>query len=434
MIEELSIAANQSHWLISVFIVTSTLSMLLVPHLISKFSLHKTFNWSLILFIVASMIGANLNSLWPLILCRALQGIVMGTLSIVAIITLFEAYPIEKRGRAGAIFGMGVAMGPTLGPTLSGIIVDWWGWRATFYIPTILSFISLALCWKILPRKRVDTTKKLDITGFTLLTIIIFGFFTSVSVLSDRHWPGLLTTTLLGILALLTLLWWKHQRRCPEPLLDLTLFQHPIFNAVGLVSFVYGMGLWGSAFMLPLFLQQSLEMSVWNTGMVMLPSGLFLCLTLPFGGRLADSIAARSVVSLGLVSLSCSFVLLGLGVGHSSFIAIAGLIVLSRGLGLGLMIPSLDATATRALPGEKMTDGVAMMNFLRQLGGALSPTLLSLLLHWRIEANKLLGYEELPALQLAYEECLLGLGLLFALSLLAAWYLPRVRFSHQVIQ
>jgi MFS family permease len=241
-----------------------------------------------------------------------------------------------------------------------------------------------------------------------------------------------LLTTGLAALCLLALLLTlgRQQLRCPEPLLQLGFFKYPIFSAIAFVSFIYGMGLWGSAFLLPLYLQQAVGLSVWDTGMVMLPSGLFLCLTLPFGGRMADGIPARYVVSLGLLSLSCSFLLLGLGVGHDSFIAIAALIVLSRGLGLGLMIPSLDATATRALPAEEMAEAVALMNFIRQLGGALSPTLLSMLLYWRIQANTTLVDDPLAATQAGYSEALLGLAVMFGLSLLAAWQLPRRRFSH----
>lgn len=404
--------------------------MLLVPHLISNFSLKQTFNWSLIAFIAASFLGGALDSLLPIIFCRAIQGIAMGILAVAAIITLFEIYPIEKRGQAGAFFGVGMAIGPTLGPTLSGIIVEWWGWRATFYTPSILAIISLVLCWKALPSKRVDNNTPLDKRGFALLTLITFGFFGSLTYLSDHQWPTRLSVVLLSVITLLTVIWWKQQRRCAHPLLALSLFEYPVFNATSLVSFVYGMGLWGSAFLLPLYLQQSVGMSVWDTGMVMLPSGLFMCLIIPLGGRLADNIAARTVVFIGLLALSCSFLMLGLNVAQSSFIGIALLIVLSRGLGLGMIIPSLDATATRALPSDKMSDGVAMSNFLRQLGGALSPTLLSLFIHWRTTANTLKLNDESLGIKAAYDESLLALALLFALSLIATWKLPNQRFSN----
>ena len=95
-----------------------------------------------------------------------------------------------------------------------------------------------------------------------------------------------------------------------------------------------------------------------------------------------------------------------------------------------MIIPSLDATATRALPSDKMSDGVAMSNFLRQLGGALSPTLLSLFIHWRTTANTLKLNDESLGIKAAYDESLLALALLFALSLIATWKLPNQRFSN----
>lgn len=425
MIDELNIDVSQSHWLVSIFIMTSTLSMLLVSNLISHFSLKTTYIGFLLLFIAASIVGGSLNSLWPIIVCRAIQGVSLGVLSVIALITLFDAYPVEKRGHAGAIFGLGVAVSPTLGPTLSGFVVELWGWRATFYSPLLLAFISLAMCWKVLPGKTISTKKPLDIYGFVLLSVILFSLLAGISYLQQQHWPGLPTLLFVASMAISCWLLWQQEKRCPHPLLLLRLFQYPAFTAAAIVSFVYGMGLWGSAFILPLYLQQAIHMSAWDTGMVMLPSGLVLCIMMPVGGHMADKYPARWVVMLGLFAFASSFLLMGWGLAHSSFVLLALLITLSRGLGLGIMTPSLDATATRALPGSDMTDGVAMMNFLRQLGGALSPTLMMLLLAWRTKANNALS-ETTEADQLllsSYNESLFGLGLLFLFSMISAWYL-----------
>ena len=110
-------------------------------------------------------------------------------------------------------------------------------------------------------------------------------------------------------------------------------------------------------------------------------------------------------------------ILIGLGAGYGSFIPLAILIAISRGVGLGLMIPSLDATATRAIPSDDMADGVAVMNFLRQLGGAFSPMLIMLILEWRIATN--------TELIDGYHQTFLAVGLLFLLSIMVAWRLPK---------
>ena len=113
------ISTSQSHWLLSIFITASTLSLLLTGKLISKYSIRQTFLWFLSIFIVTSIIAGVGHNFYLLIFCRAAQGASMGVLSVVAIISMYQAYPVERRGHAGAIFGIGIAMGPTLGPTIA---------------------------------------------------------------------------------------------------------------------------------------------------------------------------------------------------------------------------------------------------------------------------------------------------------------------------
>jgi EmrB/QacA subfamily drug resistance transporter len=420
--EEFSVTASKSHWLVSIFISTSTLSLLLTAKLISKFSIRHTFTGFLLLFIATSVLGGFTHNFTILIFCRAAQGAAMGVLSVVAIISMYQAYPIERRGHAGAVFGFGIAMGPTLGPTLAGIIVEYWGWRSVFFAPLPLAVVSLFLSNKILPDESFANDKSFDKIGFALLSITMLGAMSGLSYLQLSGWPLVQTLAIGGLITGLFIAFCRQQKNHLNPLLEISLFKYPVFAAASVISFAYGMGLWGAAFFLPLYLQNAVLMSAWDTGMVMLPSGLVLCLILPISGRLADTLAPKLVVTIGLLAFGSALTLIGLGLGNESFIPLAILIALSRGLGLGMMIPSLDATATRALPSKDLAEGVSVINFLRQLGGAFSPTILMLILEWRLTKNKDLPVHD--GILHSYHETFLAIGLLFLLCLLAARKLP----------
>lgn len=415
---EFAISTAQSHWLVSIFITASTLSLLLTSQLISQYSIRHTFLWFLAIFIATSIIAGVGHNFYVLIACRAAQGASMGVLSVVAIVAMYQAYPIERRGHAGAIFGIGIAMGPTLGPTVGGMLVELGGWRSVFFAPLPLALISFFLCQRILPNDTVASDKRFDSIGFILISLAILGTMSSLSYLQQQHWPAPTSIMLLVLMTALFIGFYRQQQRHEQPLLHIALFKYPTFAIAAVIAFVYGMGLWGSAFFVPLYLQNALHMSAWDTGMVMLPSGLFLCLVLPLAGHMADTMAPRIVVSIGLFAFGAALTLLGLGYGQAGFISLAALITLSRGLGLGMMIPSLDATATRALPSEALSEGVAIMNFLRQLGGALSPALLMAILEWRSHVN---GAEAIVA---NYHHTAMAIGALFLACIIASMMLP----------
>ena len=248
----------------------------------------------------------------------------------------------------------------------------------------------------------------------------MLGAMIGLSYLQQSHWPIIATIVICSLLVALFWGFCYQQKRQAHPLLEISLFKFPTFTVAAIIAFIYGMGLWGSAFFLPLYLQNALHMSAWDTGMVMLPSGLLLCLILPVAGRMADNLAPKLVVSIGLLAFGCALTLLGLGLGQIGFISLAALIALSRGLGLGMMIPSLDATATRALPSEALAEGVAIMNFLRQLGGAFSPIILILVLDWRTRVNGAVT----GGLIASYQETLFAIGVLFLLCIFASRLLP----------
>ena len=183
------------------------------------------------------------------------------------------------------------------------------------------------------------------------------------------------------------------------------MFRHRQFAAGVLVSFVYGMGLFGSTYLLPIFLQMALGYSPSAAGLVLLPAGLALAATMPIAGRLADRTPPAYTVIVGLSAFSLSLAMLGsVGIATAYAVLLAWTIV--GRIGLGLTMPGLQIGTTRGLPITEISHGTSLNLFCRQLGGALGISLVGIVLESRIRALGLAstatGTATLPAFRITF--------------------------------
>lgn len=418
---DFAVPTSTVHWLITAFVTFATLTMLMAGWASNRVGLRALFLGSLSVFIVSSLLGGFAPHIELVITARALQGSSMGFISVLALITLFAAFPVERRGRAGALFGLGMALGPTTGPTLSGFIIEWWGWRSVFFAPIMLAMLSFTLVWRVMPK--IDSSVsgaamagRFDWGGFILVVACLTVLFGGANYLQQQQWPLQPLLVIVTVLTILLVALVRYELRRPQPLLSLHLFRYPVFTASALVSFVYGMGLWGSGYVIALYLQDGLGLNALTTGLVMLPSGLLLCVLLPIGGKLVDDYPPQWVVTLGILFSVVAFLCLGFTGVSTALWIFAGLIAVSRGLGMGIMIPGLDATATRGLPPALLNEGIAMGNFLRQLGGAMSANILMLIYEWRLAINS----PAPDAVITSYQQTAMALGLIFLVAVIPA--------------
>jgi predicted MFS family arabinose efflux permease len=205
-------------------------------------------------------------------------------------------------------------------------------------------------------------------------------------------------------------------------LLHLGLFRQRAFSAGGCVAFVYGMALFGSTYLVPVFMQLALDLPPSQAGAVLLPAGLALAATIPLAGAWADRLPIHALVLAGVLLMTLSFALmLAVGVGTALWV-IGAFAVIGR-IGLGCVVPSLNLGAMRGLQPALVPQGSSAINFLRQLGGAVGVNLIGIFLGWRLRAH---GVQPVDARgsagQLAaFHEAFALLASLTAAAALAAW-------------
>jgi len=206
--------------------------------------------------------------------------------------------------------------------------------------------------------------------------------------------------------------------------MDLRLFQYRQFAMGSVVAFIYGTALFGSTYLLPVFMQLGLELSASHVGTLMLPAGFVLAATIAVVGRLADRQPTHLLVSTGLGLLALSFgLMVFVGLGSSLWMLVA-FAILGR-IGLGFILPSLNLGSMRPLDKSLISQGSSAIGFLRMLGGAAGVSLCGIVLEWRLGAHgaSLNAGASNPARIAAFGETFLMLTFLCGLALVAAWQL-----------
>jgi predicted MFS family arabinose efflux permease len=190
------------------------------------------------------------------------------------------------------------------------------------------------------------------------------------------------------------------------------------------VAFIYGTALFGSTYLLPVYMQMGLQLSASHVGALLLPAGFILAATIAVVGRLADRHPTYRLVSIGLALLAASFALM-LTVHLDSPVALLVAWAILGRIGLGFILPSLNLGSMRGLDKPLIPQGSSVINFVRMLGGAVGVSLCGIVLEWRLAAHgdALTHTASSPARLAAFNEVFTGLAALCALAMIAAWQL-----------
>lgn len=377
------IGQDKAQWLSTAALAAMTVGMLLNSWLLQTFGQRKTFVGALCIFIVALFVAGLSPNETVLIACRVVQGAIAGILQPLSMYTLFCVFPPHRRGAAMGWFGMSVILGPALGPTLGGILIEHFNWRYIFYIAMPVSAAGILLGSVFLPeREETGARSAFDWTGFTLLAVSLGCVLTGLSNGQREGWGSDYIVSLLAIAAAsgLAFCWWE--LRVSHPLVELRVLRSGEFAAAAAVACLFGAGLFGSTYLVPLFVQTVQGYTPLAAGLLLMPAGLMLGALMPCAGYLSDRIPAQVLIFSGLACFSVSAYALGDVDVNTPFWTLAWCVILSR-IGLALIKPSLNVTALRALPPHWLSQGAGMINFTRQLGGAFGVNLLSVMLDRR---------------------------------------------------
>ncbi len=377
------IGQDRAQWLSTATLAAMTVGMLLNAWMMTSFGQRRTFIGALCLFIASLVLAGASPNEWVLIFCRVVQGAVAGVLQPLSMYTLFRVFPPEQRGTAMGFFGMSVILGPALGPTLGGVMIDHFNWRYIFYVAVPVCALAILMGSLFLAeREETGPRVRFDWAGFLLLATALACLLTGLSNGQREGWHSDYILTLFGaaILAAVGFVTWE--LRTPQPLVNLKVLANPQFTGAATVACLFGVGLFGSTYLVPLFVQTVQHMTPYAAGLMLMPAGLIMGVLMPAAGYLSDRLPPRSLIIAGLLCFAVSSWWLAGVDANMSFWTIAWCVIVSR-IGLCLIKPALNIAALRSLEPELLGHGAGMINFSRQLGGAFGVNLLSVILDRR---------------------------------------------------
>jgi EmrB/QacA subfamily drug resistance transporter len=427
-----TLSQERAQWVSSGFMVAMTVSMLTTPWLLARYGYRRTYVGTMLLLMAGGVVG-GLSSQFPLVLAaRVAEGLAAGVVQPIPAIIMLRAFEPHEQGRASGMFGMGVVLAPALGPSIGGVLVDWFGWRSIFFMVVPFCLVSLWLAYRYVPVTSPGGASagaggpRLDWRGLAMGSIGTLCLLNGLVELrgGDPLLAGaLLAAALVALGALLTGLR-RARRTGREALLNLDLFGYRTYAFGSLVAFIYGIALFGSTYLLPVYMQLGLQLPASHVGSILLPSGIVLAISIGIAGRLVNRLPTYVMVSTGLLLLAVSFALMPLIHLTTGLWVLAAFAILGR-IGLGFILPSLNLGAMRPLDKALIPQGASAINFLRMLGGAVGVSLCAIVLEWRlaVHGDALTNPGTSVARLAAFNESFLLLAAIIGLAILASWQL-----------
>ncbi len=373
MMGNLGATVEEISWVSTGYIIAAAIVIPLTGWFAGFFGRKRYFVGSIILFTIASFLCGTSRTLQELVLWRIVQGVGGGALIATSQAILWESFPREEVGTGMAFFGIGVMVGPTLGPTLGGWLTDNYSWPWIFFINVPVGALAVAMIAAYVhDHPSQQRSKSVDGIGIALLALAVGGVQLMLERGERLDWfdSGLVVGLAVGSVAAAVLLV-VHELRVKEPAVNLRLLKQPQFTAGSLMGVVLGAGLFGSVFILPIFLQGMLHMTAWQTGLIILPGAIATAFSMAIVGRLSATVDNRLLILIGSIFFSVGMWQLA---SITSQTGTGDLFwpLIWRGFGLGLIfVPLTNLTLLQIEPPD-LGQATGLNNFFRQLGGSFS--------------------------------------------------------------
>ncbi|WP_369426129.1 DHA2 family efflux MFS transporter permease subunit [Hyphomonas sediminis] len=376
---------DQAQWMSTAFLASSTIAMLANAWAMATFGARATYVFGMVIFVAGSLLGAVSSTLELLILSRGLQGISAGLLQPMSMFLIFQTFPDNKRGTAMGVFSIGVVLAPAFGPALGGIAVDLASWRLVFVATLPLALVALGIAPFLMPRGDRNPNMPrppLDWPGLLLLATAVICLLAGFAGGNRDGWDSDKTLLRFGIGVVAGIAFFFWERRHPFPALNPKVFMFRQFWSAGLIISATGIAIYGSTYLIPMFVQLVQHYSPTAAGIMMIPAGLAMVVGFPIAGRLTDRVDPRWLLSFGIICFAISAFLLSHVTALTPYWVLVGWIILSR-VGISFCMPPSNTTAVRAVPPHLLASATGGVSFLMQVGGAFGVNILAIFLQRR---------------------------------------------------
>lgn len=380
----LDIPADRLSWIQTGYLIAEVIAIPLTGWLTRLLSLRFMFAAAAAGFTLASTACALSNGFATLVAFRVVQGFCGGAIIPAVFTSVFVLFPVRDHTKATAIGGIFAVLAPTLGPIVGGYITETYSWHWLFLINVAPGIAVSALVPVLLRAGRADwrLLRHVDAAGLVLAAACLGSLEVVLKEAPPRGWSDPLVSGLAFVCAVTGVLWIQHSRRCHDPLVRLDRFRDVWFSIGCFYSFVIGAGLYGSVYLLPLFLGYVRHHSPLEIGTIMLVSGAAQLVTAPLAATLEARYDPRALAAFGYAIFGAGLLANGFATYQTDFAGLFWPQVL-RGVGVMFCILPMTSLSLEHQPGDKVADACGLFNLMRNVGGAIGIALIDTILELR---------------------------------------------------
>jgi EmrB/QacA subfamily drug resistance transporter len=371
-------------WVVSAYLLAQAAVIPLSGWLSDRFGAKRVYLVSLVLFTAGSALCGLAPNAELLVVTRVLQGLGGGMLMPIGMAVLYRLTPPERLGTIFGLFGLPLMVAPALGPVLSGYLLQYADWRLIFLINVPIGIIALAIGQRALPAISAGkAVGRLDLPGIVLGPLAFAALSFGISESTSAGWtaPPTVGGIAVGLVALA--LFVLRELSTHDPVLELRVFARRDFSLAIVTQWAAIGMLFGTFFMVPLFLQQVRGYGSFETGLIMLPQALASAIFMQIGGRAFDRIGARWPVLFGITLLGISMWLLSRLDGSTTGLDLWLPLSLS-GAGMGSMMMALSSHLLNSAPRELVGRVTSLQGALQNVVGSLAIATFATVLQARV--------------------------------------------------
>jgi MFS transporter, DHA2 family, multidrug resistance protein len=377
------ITVDKAEWVITAYMLVLAVMLPTSGWISDHFGYKRTYFLALFLFTFGSFLCGLAWNENVLIVFRIVQASGAGLLMPTGMAIITREFPLEQRGVALGFWSIAAAASVSLGPMIGGYLIDNLNWYTIFNINVPIGIIGLFATMVIQREYKTENTRSFDIIGFvsmaTFLCTLMLALTDGNASWNTGGWtsPFIISCFVISAFALVVFL--VTEFTIEHPLIDLRLFKDFNFSIANSILFIFGLGMFGSTFLLPLYLQLSLGYTAFQAGVIFLPVGILQAITAPISGLLSDKVNPKVPAGIGIILLALSLFLnssLSLYSEHHQIM----LPLYIRGFAMGLMFTPLSMAALSNIPRHKIGQASGLFNVIRQLGGSFGIAFMSTML------------------------------------------------------
>jgi MFS transporter, DHA2 family, multidrug resistance protein len=407
------VGIDKIEWVLTAYMLSLAVMLPTSGWMADRFGYKRVYFLGLFLFTLGSFLCGYSSTEDMLIFSRVIQGLGAGAIMPVGMAIVTREFPPEQRGIALGFWSIASAASVSFGPLIGGYLVDNFSWPLIFDVNVPIGIAGMLATAIIQKEYRNPKIRYFDVVGFLsvsiFLPVLLYALTEGSASNNSDGWDAPVVLICFGIAIVSLAVFLVTELTIKEPLIDLRLFKGYNFAISNVVMFIFGIGMFGSTFLLPLYLQNSLNYTAIQAGSVFLPVGIIQGLVAPAAGIMSNRLNPKIPIIIGAVLLAVSFYLNG----FMSILTEHSYIMMTlylRGLSMGMLFAPLTAAATFDIPREKMGQASGLINVIRQVGGSFGVALLSTMLTIRVTYHTQMFGEGLNVNSPAYSSTVSHLG------------------------